>query len=169
MGPRGTIAIGSMKTTPRRPGTRKKNPDMLFNVIFITVTGKSADYGSDDGLFKDVGLKIHEPSSELENGAKTNRLDPGKDGGNATTQHVLDRGTVPSKSGRGVVPMQTDVDVHVRVRFLLEAEQPLDDIRGQSVGFGDRGGEVVGLFGARDHVGQRRGHEAKSARQVSVL
>lgn len=40
-------------------------------------------------------------------------------------------GPIPEKSGGHPMPMQTNADVHVRVRVLPAQEQPVGDLRGQ--------------------------------------
>ena len=52
------------------------------------------------------------------------REHPYKDGGDAASQHVLDRGPVPKESSRHPVSMSTDAHVHLRLRFLPPQEQP---------------------------------------------
>ena len=48
-----------------------------------------------------------------------------QDGGDAATQHVLDRGAVPEEGGGRAVSVSPDPHVHLRLRFLPLQEQPV--------------------------------------------
>ena len=51
-------------------------------------------------------------------------LFPGKDGGDAAAQHVLDRGPVPPQGRGHPVRVQEDTHVYLRLRLLSQEEQP---------------------------------------------
>ena len=46
------------------------------------------------------------------------QLDQAQNGGDATTQHVVDRGSVPKEGSRCLMSMSPDSDVHLRLCFL---------------------------------------------------
>ena len=70
-------------------------------------------------------VQVHEPSPVPEVREQAVRDGKGQDGGDAATQHVLDRGPVPQEESGHPVRVSPDTDVHLRVRLLLEEEQPV--------------------------------------------
>lgn len=72
--------------------------------------------------------QIHEPHGLAQVRAQTVRVGQREDGGDAATQHELDRGAVSQESRRYTVPVQTDADVHLRVRVLSAEEQSVCDL-----------------------------------------
>ena len=70
-------------------------------------------------------VQVHEPPAILEVRVQAGCDGEGQDGGDAATQHVLDRGPVPQEESGHPVRVSPDTDVHLRVRLLLEEEQPV--------------------------------------------
>ena len=95
-------------------------------------------------IYQIESIQVHEPSSVTKVREQVVRDGEGQDGGDAAAQHVLDRGPVPQEEPRHPLRVPPDPHVHLRLRLLLEEEQPVRYLRGMSM--------VIKSFSYRDYL-----------------